>query len=378
MNDFVDKVKGAIERFEKRKKQERYFGSLEKKLSERIKEITIYRDIFNSAIDGFFIMGMNHVIVKANKSLSEITGYDSEQILTTLDKILVPVKEEEATFKHGIRELNRTGYWQGEAKLYRENGEEYVALVTLSKVVDEKNETFAYSGSVKDISEMKEMERNVLNSLQKANKAQEAIIFGLAKLAEARDPDTGFHLERIRHYCQLLAEKLMELPEYQDVVDRNFIDALYITAPLHDIGKVAIPDNILLKKGKLTEEEFELMKVHTIKGAETLKAIADEFGGIEYLQIGIDIAMAHHEKWDGTGYPNGLAGEEIPLAARILAIADVYDALTSERIYKKAYSHEDSIRYMLNERGKHFDPKLLDTFLKCEKESLSIQEKFAS
>ena len=170
----------------------------------------------------------------------------------------------------------------------------------------------------------------------------------------------------------------MENPKYKNIVNRNFIDALYITAPLHDIGKVAIPDHILLKKGKLTSKEFELMKFHTTKGAETLKAIADEFGGIEYLQIGIDIALAHHEKWDGTGYPNGLAGKEIPLAARILAIADVYDALTTQRIYKKAFSHEESIRAMVRERGKHFDPELLDAFLECEKESLLIQKQFAS
>jgi putative two-component system response regulator len=149
---------------------------------------------------------------------------------------------------------------------------------------------------------------------------------------------------------------------FSDTIDDPFIDALYVTAPLHDIGKVGIPDSVLMKRGRLSESEYDAMKKHTIIGAQTLQSIANEFGGIDYLQTGIDVAIAHHEKWDGSGYPNGLAGDEIPIAARIITIVDVYDALRTKRVYKPEMDHTQAMRIMREQAGSHFDPRIFDVF----------------
>jgi putative two-component system response regulator len=159
-------------------------------------------------------------------------------------------------------------------------------------------------------------------------------------------------------------------------VDGNYVQLLYLTSPLHDIGKVGIPDAILLKPGRLTAEEFEIMKQHAVIGGETLHAAAIAYPGAQYLQMARDIAISHHEKYDGTGYPYGLCGEEIPLCGRIVAISDVYDALTTARVYKPAYSHEVARNIIVEGRGKHFDPEIVDAFLANEDRFVEIRERF--
>jgi putative two-component system response regulator len=196
--------------------------------------------------------------------------------------------------------------------------------------------------------------------------SRDMLVFALASLAETRDEDTGIHLERIRLYCKLLAEALCEQELYKGIVNRRFMDTLYATSPLHDIGKVGIPDYILKKADSLCPQEYELMKSHTILGESTLLQVMHKHKNNTYLQMAADIAGAHHEKWDGTGYPRGLKGESIPLAARILAIADVYDALRSERVYKKGYTHCYTLKLMKSESGKHFDPSLFSVFESIE------------
>ncbi len=200
-------------------------------------------------------------------------------------------------------------------------------------------------------------------------KMQNAIIFALAKLSESRDDDTGEHLERVRIYCKILAEALMEEVEFKGSINEMFVNMIYETSPLHDIGKVAIPDNILLKPGKLTDEEFDAMKAHTTEGADTLSQLLNEYGHNAFLAMGKDITLYHHEKWDGSGYPTGLKENDIPISARIMSIVDVYDALRSKRCYKDAFSHEKSIGIIGEMKGKHFDPNMVDVFLK-------INEKF--
>jgi putative two-component system response regulator len=203
--------------------------------------------------------------------------------------------------------------------------------------------------------------------------SRDIMIFALAKLAETRDKDTGLHLERIREYCRILATDLSEREKYREIIDGEYIQLLYLTSPLHDIGKVGIPDNVLLKPGRLTPEEFELMKQHTIIGGNTLQAAADMNPEARFLSMAWDIAMTHHERFDGTGYPRGLAGEAIPLSGRITSLADVYDALTSERVYKPAYSHETSRSIILEGRGTQFDPDVVDAFICCEEEFLTAR-----
>lgn len=210
----------------------------------------------------------------------------------------------------------------------------------------------------------------VLNQLrrQERDDARDATILALAKLAEHRDPETGAHLERVQCYCRLLAETLATAPAYADVVTRGYIHSMVQSSPLHDIGKVGIPDDILLKPGRLTPDEFEIMKRHTIIGGDTIRALIEQGRRQQFLQMGMDIAYSHHEKFNGTGYPRGLAGEAIPLPARILAVADVYDALTSKRVYKPAMPHAEAAAIIKADSGKHFDPDLVAAFVQQEAE----------
>jgi len=190
-------------------------------------------------------------------------------------------------------------------------------------------------------------------------------ILALAKLAEARDEDTGEHLERMKNYSRAIAEFLFNSHKFDDIITLDYIEQIERYSPLHDIGKVGIRDGILLKPGKLTPEEFSEMKKHTTFGAEVLRNAEQNIAkhGRSLFGMGIDIALNHHEKWDGTGYPNGKRGEEIPLCARIVAVADVFDALTSKRAYKEAYSLDRAFEMIKEGRGKHFDPVIVDAFM---------------
>ncbi len=220
--------------------------------------------------------------------------------------------------------------------------------------------------------QLEEKNKKLESTVEEQNKTitemQMATIFSLAKLAQSRDDDTGKHLERVQKYCRSLAVELSKLPEYESIVTKDFIKNIVFASSLHDIGKVSIPDAILLKPGKLTEEEFEEMKKHTIYGAQTLEEVYEMFGSNEFIKMGIDIAKYHHERWDGKGYPEGLSGEEIPLSARIMAIADVYDALSSRRTYKAAFPHKKCVEIITEGRGTQFDPSMVDAFLKVQDE----------
>ncbi len=219
-----------------------------------------------------------------------------------------------------------------------------------------------------------DLEERIRERTIQLERIQYAAVFSLAKLAESRDPETGEHLERIRSYARAIAEHLSEQPAYEDMVDSAFVDAIYFTSPLHDIGKVGIPDDILLKPGKLSAEEFDTMKTHSNIGGETLQAAYEEAGPNTMLDMGRDIAFYHHERWDGKGYPTGLKGEEIPLAARIVSLGDVYDALRSKRPYKEGFSHEKSKEIIMEGRGTQFDPAVIDAFVAREDEFVQIKE----
>lgn len=202
------------------------------------------------------------------------------------------------------------------------------------------------------------------DKIKEISESQMATIFGLAKLAESRDDETGKHLKRVQTLCKLIAQKL----SFHRILTADFINNLEKAAPLHDIGKVGIRDAILLKPQKLTPDEFEAMKQHTTIGANTLREVYEKYPNNYFIEIGIEVAQSHHEKWDGSGYPQGLIGDETPLSARIMTLADVYDALRSKRVYKDAFSHEKACKIILEERGKHFDPLIVDAFFEHEKE----------
>lgn len=202
--------------------------------------------------------------------------------------------------------------------------------------------------------------------------SKDILIFALAKLAESRDEDTGDHLERVRHYSRTLAETLFKSPNAPPELDRQMIENIFLTSPLHDIGKVGIPDYVLLKPGRLDDNEFEIMKGHTVIGYTTLTEAMQKAHGAAYLNIAAEIARHHHEKYDGSGYPDGLQGEQIHLASRIFALADVYDALVSKRPYKLPLSHERAKSIIVEGSGTHFDPTIVETFLKCEERFSAI------
>ncbi|MGA2583426.1 MAG: response regulator [Tepidisphaeraceae bacterium] len=209
-----------------------------------------------------------------------------------------------------------------------------------------------------------------------ALETRELAMFALAKLSESRDPETGAHLERVQSYARLLAQYLSTTEKFFGRIDHEFIRLIYQTTPLHDIGKVGIPDNVLLKPGKLSDEETSIMRTHAKLGAQTLEASLQRFPNVRFLQMARDIALFHHERWDGQGYPNGLAGEQIPLPARIVALADVYDALTSRRVYRHAMSHPQAKAIIDGDCGTHFDPDIVDAFHKLEKQFITIREQY--
>jgi len=203
---------------------------------------------------------------------------------------------------------------------------------------------------------------------------QEELILSMAKLAEYRSDETGYHLERVLFYTRTLGRDLgMKYPHLK--ISTQLAEEFARVSPLHDIGKVAIPDSILHKPGKLTSEEFEVMKNHATIGGQLLKDIFTKTRS-PYLKVAYEAAMYHHERYNGNGYPEGLKGEDIPLVARIVALADMYDAMTSERCYKKAFSHEKAKRIIVEEKGEHLDPKMVESFLDKEEEWLAIRERF--
>ena len=218
------------------------------------------------------------------------------------------------------------------------------------------------------INKRKQAELDLLESYRKLQNARMGTILGLAKLAEYRDEGTGTHLERIREYAKLLAEELARNPKYANLITPEYVDDIYQSSILHDIGKVGIPDAVLLKPDKLTDQEFDVIKRHTTLGGDAIKAIEAKIEGKSFLALGKEIAYNHHEKWDGSGYPRGIGGERIPLSARIIALADVYDALTTRRFYKEAFSHDRSKQMIADLQGTHFDPEVVDVFLALEDE----------
>jgi response regulator RpfG family c-di-GMP phosphodiesterase len=204
--------------------------------------------------------------------------------------------------------------------------------------------------------------------------AQETTAYALMKLVEARDPSTGVHLERVRAYAKLLASTMARTPHYRGRLDELFVSTIHTASPLHDIGKVGISDMVLLKPAKLTPEETTLMRRHATMGGQTLRAIARRGGDNAYIETAYEVAMYHHERWDGTGYPFALPGPNIPLSARIVALADVYDALTSKRCYKPAWSHAEARAYVIEQAGRHFDPEVVEAFLARELDFVRVRD----
>lgn len=223
------------------------------------------------------------------------------------------------------------------------------------------------------------LEREVERRTREVRALQEVTILALASLAETRDSDTGNHLRRTQLYVKSLALHLKTHPRFKEFLSDNNITLLFKSAPLHDIGKVGIPDRILLKPGPLEPEEDEIMKTHTKIGWDAIEHAERSLGAkVDFLRIAKEIALSHHEKWDGTGYPGELAGDEIPISARLMAVADVYDALISSRVYREGIPHEKVVQILIEGRGSHFDPDIMAAFIELKEQFKQIAQNYAA
>lgn len=257
----------------------------------------------------------------------------------------------------------------------------YYQNTALSEVVSGNLNASVPVSSVDEFGHMAKYTNEMIKSLRERTEAlqltQDVSILSLASLAETRDNETGAHIMRTQRYVMALAEVMKDMPAYSGTLTDENIDLIYKSAPLHDIGKVGIPDSILLKPGKLTDDEFKIMRRHPYYGKKALNSAGRILGQNSFLKFAEEIAYTHHEKWDGTGYPQRLKGSDIPVSGRIMALADVYDALISERIYKPAFSHEKAKSIILEGSGTHFDPGVIEAFLTCEDKFTEIAREFS-
>jgi putative two-component system response regulator len=269
---------------------------------------------------------------------------------------------------------------QDETRGFEAGGADFVAKpftpATLLARVKTHLELKAWQDALRDRNAW--LQGELQSRIEEVDNLRETTLFVMVALAEFRDSDTGNHVRRTQEYVRVLAQWLCDQGLVTPVLDAEHIDALAKAAPLHDIGKVAIPDSVLLKPGPLTADEWSVMRTHTTQGADLLQRAASRLGDRAgpLLLYGMQIARYHHEKWDGSGYPEGLAGEAIPLAARLMAVADVYDALISRRIYKDAMSHETAISWIESQGGSHFDPTLVTALLAVQHELIAIAERW--
>ncbi len=338
------------------------------KLYSELKESEYrYRQLYENIIDMVILVNNDDQILLANPKFYEMIGISRKKNQPIFFKRWIypddiPHVEISLLSKLGV------GMDVKNVQFRLQNRKGQVISVECNARGMEKNSKRLYQMVIRDITDRQRLERKLIDSLKNLENARTSTILGLAKLAEYRDEETGSHLERIREYALILTKELSRKKKYSQYITESYIDDLYFSSILHDIGKVGIPDSILLKPGKLTKEEFEIIKQHSKIGGDVLREVNKKVEGCSFLQIGMDIAYYHHEKWNGNGYPKGLRGEEIPLSARIISLVDVYDALTSKRVYKDAFSHEKAKKIIIEERGKHFDPEIVDVFMILEKE----------
>ncbi|REJ83375.1 MAG: response regulator [Acidobacteria bacterium] len=224
-----------------------------------------------------------------------------------------------------------------------------------------------------------DLERRVREKTREVLETRDIALLAVAKLAECRDDSTGLHLDRMQWYSRVLAEELAVSGPYRAISTPEFVDHLFKSSPLHDIGKVAIPDQILLKEDTLTEEEWAIMKTHTTRGGDTLREVIESqvpfrSQGARFLRMAMEIAYDHHERWDGSGYPSGKKADDIPLGARVVAVADAYDAITASRPYKVAAPHDEAVERIRADAGSHFDPHLVEAFVRCAAKFSLIQK----
>jgi len=320
--------------------------------------------LFDSLMVSIILVDPDGRVLNINAAARKLYGFSWEEVSGEMfDDLFRTSSGEEGSFASVKALADRD---KGELRTVtrvRKDGSLVATQVSSRTVKDVTDAVVAYTVMEQDITDRVALEDELKSSLEEIKKTQSATILGFARLTEFRDGDTGSHLERIREYTRVLGTFLQESSPYEDYINNEYLETLTLSSTLHDVGKVGIEDRLLLKKGLLEEDEFTAMKQHAFLGGEALARVDEVLETRSFLTMGKEIAYYHHERWDGTGYPEGRKEEEIPLSARIVALADVYDALTSKRPYKEAWSHERAVEEIKKARGKQFDPHIVDVFL---------------
>lgn len=323
-----------------------------------------FRIMFENTHDAIIHLNRDGFVVNSNEVIFDIFGLSREEVLgkdlSDYDFLGFDYRQALELYKNATTKVPFPAF---QVEAFHKNGSK-IYIETQAKPILDNNSIEGIINIVRNITPQKRLENT-----------KNATILGLAKLAESRDDCTGGHLERVREYSRMITRAIRQLPKYESYITSAYINDIYLSSILHDIGKVSVPDAILLKPGRLTPEEFDIIKQHTIVGGNALAAVDAELKEQSFLTLGKEIAYYHHESWDGNGYPEGLEGETIPLSARIVALADVYDALTTKRVYKNAYSHKKAVDIILEEKGKKFDPDIVEAFVTNLDEFDSIRKK---
>ncbi len=356
-----------------------YTGDLEYLVEQRLEQLEElkfrFSELYENIMDMVVVVREQGDILLYNKRFSEVFGsIDTMSHPPSLFDFFVQKRKNKVVAQLLHRFSGRSPIYGVETTMVTPAARELSVEISGSWV-DIDNSGPGCQLVLRNITNRKKMEYQMLESTRLIDHSRRTAILGLAKLAEYRDQDTGTHLERIREYTRILTQALSVQSGLQHLITPSFLEDITLSSVLHDIGKVGIPDMILLKPGKLCRKEFEVMKMHCIYGRDVLAEARRDAGNVSFLTMGQQVTHFHHEKWDGSGYPEGLSTTDIPLAARIVALADVYDALTSKRCYKQALSHEQAGEIIVRDRGSHFDPQVVDAFIEQEADFKQIRMK---
>lgn len=324
-------------------------------LSESIRIANSYKEAIDKS-NIIIRLDLNKTIIYINEAFSKVSGYSSEELIGKPYTYLKHYNLSNKEVEKKIDTIFSSDIWKGKISNYNKEGEPFHCDVTMYPLKDKDDNIVEYMGIRHDITLLE-------NLYKELDETQKEIIYKLGEIGETRSQETGYHVKRVSEYSKLLAQKLN--------LSKNDIDTIFISSPMHDIGKVGIPDSILNKPGKLTPDEWEVMKTHAEIGYNILNTSTRAT-----LKSAAIISYSHHEKWDGSGYPLGLKGEDIHIFGRITALADVFDALGSERIYKKAWPLEDILNLFKEQRAKHFDPYIIDIFMDNLDEFLAIRDRY--
>lgn len=358
-------ARGVVTGYTSQLKDVSYLRNLEArlKISERNHAM-----LFDTILSSIIIVDPTGRIVNWNYTAETLYGYSREEVMGAEFDELFRCSDQQPTIAELFQrvERNQGRYLEKEVPRRRKDGSTVITYASYSSIQNTSGETVAFSVMEKDLTERVVLERKLKDSFDQLKETQSATILGFARLTEYRDKDTGLHLRRIRQYVKVLAIHLKSKPEYKEYITERYIEDLCLSSVLHDVGKVAIEDSILLKPAKLTDEEFTRIKDHARMGGDALSDVDKQLTHETFLTLGKEIAYYHHERWDGKGYPEGRRGLEIPLSARIVALADVYDALTSDRPYKKAMGHEEAVQIILAGKGTQFAPDVVEAFMANE------------